>query len=72
MVYLHNRHNGCIGYDIRIGVKFGVARFDNGGQFSGALNCKASDEWASRFLFICLELLLNFGAEAPSYQYMFV
>ena len=53
-------------------MKFGVARFDIDGQFSGALSSEASDEWASRFLFICLEFLINFGAEAPSYQYVFV
>ena len=45
-------------------MKFGVARFYNGGQFSGALNREASDEWASRFLFICLMyLIFNFDAK---------
>ena len=54
MVYPHDRFNGCIGFDIHIGVKFGVARFDIDGQFSGALSSEASDGWASRFLFICV------------------
>ena len=50
MVHPHGRHNECI--EVRytyIGVKFGVARFDIDGQFSGALGSEASDEWASRF-----------------------
>ena len=29
-------------------MKFGVARFDIDGQFSGALDSEASDGWASR------------------------
>ena len=49
-----------------IGVKFGVARFDYSGQFSGALSSEASDEWASRFyLYASLNYLLieNFDAK---------
>ena len=58
---------GILGRVYHIGVKFGVARFDNGGQFSGALNCEASDGWASRFLFICLipSFIATFDAVAP-------
>ena len=49
-------------------MKFGVARFDYDGQFSGGLDREASDEWASRFLFICvLDFLYNFDAGASSY-----
>ncbi len=32
--------------------------FRHHGQFSGALDSEASDEWASRFLFICTLKLL--------------
>ena len=60
MVYPHDRYNGCIGIGIHIGVKFGVARFDYDRQFSGALDREASDEWASRFLFICLVYSIDF------------
>ena len=48
-------------------MKFGVARFDYDGQFSVALDGEASDEWASRFLFICLipSFIATFDAVAP-------
>ena len=49
-------------------MKFGVARFDIDGQFSGALSSEASDEWASRFLFICsYSFFVSYDDEAPSY-----
>ena len=53
---------------IRIGVKFGVARFDTMGNFQDALNREASDGWASRF-FVYMRLTIfyyNFDAVAPS------
>ena len=67
MVYPHDRRDGCIGIDIHIGVKFGVARFDIIGQFSGALGSEASDGWASRFyLYAFCISFCNFDAVAPS------
>ena len=45
-------------------MKFGVARFDNEGNFQDALSSEASDEWASRFLFICTwYTIFNFDAK---------
>ena len=56
---------GILGRVYHIGVKFGVARFDIDGQYSGALDSEAGNEWASRSLFICLEILLIFSMPEP-------
>ena len=64
MVYLHIGITSVYGLFKHIGVKFGVARFDYSGQFPGRLIGEASDEWASRFLFICVcSLFCNFDAK---------
>lgn len=71
---LHHWWRGCNWVTIiHIGVKFGVARFDTIRQFSGALNGEASDEWASRFLFICIcySLLNNFDAKPHRTNFMY-
>ena len=51
---------GILGRVYHIGVKFGVARFDIDGQYSGALDSEAGNGWASRSLFICLEIFFIF------------
>ena len=62
---------GILGRVYHIGVKFGVARFDIDGQYSGALDSEAGNGWASRSLFICLEIFfIFFDAGAPPYKYI--
>ena len=64
---------GILGRVYHIGVKFEVARFDIDGQYSGALDSEAGNGWASRSLFICLEIFFIFfffDAGAPPYKYI--
>ena len=62
---------GILGRVYHIGVKFGVARFDIDGQYSGALDSEAGNGWASRSLFVCvIFFFLNFDAGVPSYKYI--
>ena len=61
---------GVLGIVYHIGVKFGVARFDIDGQYSGALDSEASNRWASRSLFIYLVFFYFFDAGAPPYKYI--
>jgi len=49
MVYSHDGQRVYEGLIYHVSVKFGVARFDNMGNFQDALGSEASDEWASRF-----------------------
>ena len=71
---IHHWWRGCNWVtNIHIGVKFGFARFDNRGNFQDALDREASDEWASRFLFICTcdSLLINFDAKPHRTNFMY-
>ena len=60
---------GILGRVYHIGVKFEVARFDIDGQYSGALDSEAGYGWASRSLFICLEIFFFFfRCRSPTVQ----
>ena len=65
----HDRYNGYIGFDIYIYRReVRSCSFRQYGQFSGALSSEASDEWASRFLFIWFMLSSYYNFDAKPHR----